>query len=204
MGDRCCLPQNIYTLNRPLGTWSNSIKRHSLIRAGPRSSYPATVGLNRKSAQGTLMSVIPSRHLLMKIICSRPNFASWNALWVAHLQAPGGFKKCFAWKTCGRASPVGWLQRWSRVSEHLINISYISGSSNCDNFLPFHPKNQPKGRHFALLEDKVYIYIYICLYMHIYNIVYQVLLILRICVWPSILRDLWNSRQSNIVLNLAP
>ena len=38
---------------------------------------------------------------------------------------------------------------------------YIPGSSKCVKFVPFHPKNLPKGRNFTYLEDPgIYIYIY--------------------------------------------
>ena len=30
---------------------------------------------------------------------------------------------------------------------------YIPGSSQCVKFVPFHPKNLPKGRFFSYLED---------------------------------------------------
>ena len=30
---------------------------------------------------------------------------------------------------------------------------YIPGSSKCVKFVPFHPKNLPKGRNFTYLED---------------------------------------------------
>ena len=51
----------------------------------------------------------------------------------------------------------------------LVNINlnvHIPGSSKCVKFVPFRPKNQPKGRNSTYVEDPgIYIYIqyiYIC------------------------------------------
>ena len=42
---------------------------------------------------------------------------------------------------------------------------YMPGSSKCVKFVPFHPKNKPKGRHFTYLEDPGISYTHICIYL---------------------------------------
>ena len=46
------------------------------------------------------------------------------------------------------------LKKW-RPSDFGGILLGIPGSSKCVKFLPFHPKNIPKGRNFTYLEDPV-------------------------------------------------
>ena len=45
-------------------------------------------------------------------------------------------------------------------------INCIPGSSKCVKFVPFHPKNLPKGRNFTYMEDPG---IYICTSILLFN-----------------------------------
>ena len=43
------------------------------------------------------------------------------------------------------------IKQW--LFSHYLQRVFIPGSSKCVKFVPFHPKNQPKGRKFTKLED---------------------------------------------------